>query len=43
MDEFLNPGESFEYTFDRAGDFDYECTIHPGMDGSITVTDEETA
>ena len=28
---------TFEHTFDRPGTFRYECTIHPGMEGSVTV------
>lgn len=30
-------GETFEFTFEEAGDFDYFCTIHPQMEGTITV------
>ncbi len=29
---------SFEHTFNDAGTFDYVCTIHPGMEGTIEVT-----
>jgi plastocyanin len=25
-------------TFMTAGIFDYQCTIHPGMNGQVTVT-----
>ncbi len=35
---FLNPGETFTYTFDETGVFDYHCTPHPWMTGTITVT-----
>ncbi|MGI8792286.1 MAG: cupredoxin domain-containing protein [Acidimicrobiales bacterium] len=31
-------GATFSFTFDKAGTFDYLCTIHPGMDGSIVVS-----
>lgn len=31
--------ETFEYTTEQAGKIDYTCTLHPGMDGSITVVD----
>ena len=31
-------GGSFQFTLDQAGAFDYVCTIHPTMQGSITVT-----
>ena len=27
----LQPGESFSYTFKKAGDYPYECTIHASM------------
>lgn len=34
----LNNGESAEVTFDEAGTYDYFCSIHPQMRGTITVT-----
>jgi plastocyanin len=33
----LNPGSSFEYTFNSAGTFDYFCMVHPWMTGSVTA------
>ena len=33
----IGPGGSFSRTFPAAGTFDYRCTLHPGMTGSITV------
>lgn len=33
----LATGDSFEFTFDEAGEFSYVCTIHPQMTGTITV------
>jgi plastocyanin len=29
---------TYKYTVDKAGTIDYVCTLHPGMEGSITVT-----
>lgn len=34
----LSQGETFEFTFTEAGEFEYFCSIHPEMTGSITVT-----
>jgi len=31
-------GKTFEHTFDTAGEFDYHCTLHPGMTGKVVVT-----
>lgn len=39
---FQSPDQSsgtFEHAFERPGTYEYECTIHPGMDGTVTVTD----
>lgn len=33
----IGPGASFEYTFDKAGKYDYYCTLHPFMIGSVVV------
>ncbi|HEX2173249.1 MAG TPA: plastocyanin/azurin family copper-binding protein [Dehalococcoidia bacterium] len=33
----LNLDESFRHTFGRPGTFEYWCTIHPDMRGTITV------
>lgn len=30
-------GSFYQYTFDEAGDFEYYCTMHPGMTGSVSV------
>lgn len=29
---------TFSHTFDQAGEFPYMCTIHPTMQGTVTVT-----
>ena len=34
----LKQGETFDHTFNKAGTFDYVCTLHPNMRGTITVT-----
>ncbi|MCO5221843.1 MAG: plastocyanin/azurin family copper-binding protein [Thermomicrobiales bacterium] len=31
---------TYAYTFDDSGQYDYECTLHPGMKGRVIVTDE---
>jgi plastocyanin len=31
-------GSTFSFTPDKAGTIKYVCTIHPGMDGTLTVT-----
>lgn len=34
----LEPGESFSFTFTEPGTFEYVCTIHPSMAGTVTVS-----
>ncbi|MEO7195387.1 MAG: cupredoxin family copper-binding protein [Pseudonocardiaceae bacterium] len=34
----LNTGQSYSYTFTTPGRFDYLCTIHPFMLGTVVVT-----
>lgn len=31
-------GSTFEFTADKAGTIKYECTLHPGMTGTLNVT-----
>jgi plastocyanin len=33
----IGPGESYSVTFSKPGTFDYTCTIHPTMKGSVVV------
>jgi nitrite reductase (NO-forming) len=35
---FLNEGDTFTYTFEEPGEFDYYCTPHPWMQGKVIVT-----
>lgn len=32
---------TFRHTFDEPGTYPYDCTIHPGMEGSIVVHGDE--
>jgi len=34
----IMPGESFSYTFDRAGTYPYFCMPHPFMTGTVVVS-----
>ena len=34
----IAPGETFTFTFESEGSFDYICSFHPNMTGNITVT-----
>jgi len=33
----IMPGQSFSKTFDTAGDFKYQCRIHPSMKGELKI------
>jgi len=35
----LYNGQTFSYTFDEAGDYQYVCGLHPSMKGSVVVKD----
>ena len=37
FDRTLQPGERFNYVLRKAGNVDYVCTFHPGMDGMLMV------
>jgi len=32
----INPGDSFPFLFDKAGEYQYYCSIHPWMTGKVT-------
>lgn len=34
----LQKGQSFSYTFTKAGTFSYYCQVHPGMTAQVVVT-----
>ncbi len=34
----LDTGKTFSFTFPNAGTFDYTCSIHPSMHGTVVVT-----
>ena len=36
--DLFGEGGTFSFTPTEAGTIEYVCTVHPGMDGSITVT-----
>jgi plastocyanin len=33
----LAPNQTFQREFNTVGEFQYSCTLHPGMDGIIRV------
>ncbi len=33
----IQNGGTYKHTFKAAGTFKYVCTVHPGMEGSVTV------
>ena len=37
-DAQLLPGATWEVKFTQAGTYAYKCTVHPGMNGTITVS-----
>ena len=37
FDHEMPEGETFSFTFEKAGTFEYFCAIHPGMTGTVVV------
>ena len=37
-DTAFQPGGTWSVKFSQAGTYSYKCTIHPGMDGKLTVS-----
>ena len=35
--DLFGKGETFSFTFTKAGTYPYSCTVHAGMTGSVTV------
>jgi plastocyanin len=35
----VNPGSTYTFTFSQAGTYQYHCSIHPEMTGTVTVTE----
>lgn len=33
----IQPGSTYSFTFDKTGSFQYHCSIHPSMRGTIVV------
>lgn len=41
VSENLNQGDSYEFLFTDPGTYEYYCSIHPSMKGTVVVTEEE--
>lgn len=39
FDRTVEPGQTFSFTFDDAGTYEYFCRLHSGMDAEVTVTE----
>jgi plastocyanin len=37
--EFIQPGETFSFTFDQPGTYEYYCSLHPNMRGTVVVSE----
>jgi YVTN family beta-propeller protein len=43
VSDTLMPGSNYSVNFDRPGDYDYVCSVHPYMAGKIIVTERRRA
>jgi plastocyanin len=34
----MNGGDKYQVKFTKAGTYQFHCTFHPGMDGSVTIS-----
>lgn len=34
----MEPGDTYNSTFEKAGTFKYHCDSHPGMEGTVVVS-----
>jgi len=37
FDKEIGPGDTLKITFDKAGTYNYHCSIHPSMKGKVIV------
>jgi len=37
----LAQGDTYEFKFTKAGTYDYTCSIHPSMKGTVTVVEKK--
>jgi len=37
--KFIQAGGTWQHTFEKAGEYDYLCTLHPWMKGTVSVVD----
>ena len=40
--EFMHAGGTWEHTFEKPGQYDYLCTLHPWMKGTVSVIEVST-
>jgi plastocyanin len=40
LGRLINPGETFEFTFTKVGEYPYSCVPHPHMQGKIEIVSD---